>query len=65
MPSNTIETLERGTEEGQFVCVNAQDLLHGHVRISQENGGWRRPWRFSSNQVRSMGSCVAWHPGLF
>ena len=65
MESNVIEMLVKGSAEGQFVCVEAETLLHGCVRSVKERGGWVRPWRFSSEQVRTMGSCLAWHPGLF
>ncbi len=27
--------------------------------------GWVHPLRFSSNQLRVIGSCSSWHPGLF
>lgn len=65
MGSSVIDTLVKGTADGQFVCVDAQPLLHGCVRSARERDGWVRPWRFSSEQVRTMGSCLAWHPGLF
>lgn len=65
MPADTKEALDRGVDEGQLVRVSAASLLRGCVRIADEPGGWKRPWRFSADQVRTMGSCHAWHPGLF
>ena len=65
MASDVVDTLVKGTADGQFVCVDAESLLHGCVRVAKERNGWVRPWRFSSEQVRTMGSCLAWHPGLF
>ncbi|MBQ9007401.1 MAG: GNAT family N-acetyltransferase [Atopobiaceae bacterium] len=65
MDSSVIDMLVKGTAEGQFVCVDVEELLHGCVRCVEERNGWVRPWRFSSEQVRTMGSCLAWHPGLF
>lgn len=65
MPADTREALEHGVAQGQLICVAAARLLHGCVRVADEAGGWKRPWRFSSDQVRTMGSCLAWHPGLF
>ena len=65
MPADTKEALDRGVDEGQLVRVSAASLLRGCVRIADESGGWKRPWRFSADQVRTMGSCHAWHPGLF
>ena len=51
--------------EGHIVSVDAATLLRGCVRVEDEQGGWKRPWRFSAEQVRMMGSCQSWHPGLY
>ena len=45
--------------------VDAAPLLHGALRTAEERDGWVRPWRFSADQLRALGSCQAWHPGLF
>lgn len=47
-----------------LLAVEARSLLHGCVCFSREQGSWVRPWRLSPEQVRSVGSCLAWHPGL-
>ena len=43
----------------------AVDLLHGCVSTTLEPGGWVRPQRFAREQVKALGSCLAWHPGLY
>ena len=47
------------------VRVRAAELLHGALRVTDEGAGWIRPWRFSADQVRALGSSTAWHPGLY
>ena len=47
------------------VRVRAAGLLHGALRVSDTGNGWVRPWRFTADQVRALGSSTAWHPGLF
>ena len=47
------------------VRVRAAELLHGALRVTDEGAGWIRPWRFSADQVRALGSSSAWHPGLY
>lgn len=47
------------------VRVDAQTLLHGSLRTTEEEDGWVRPWRITADQMRALGSCRAWHPGLF
>ena len=59
------EMLLRDQEAGLLVCEQAHDLVHGAVRLAEEWGGWTRPWRFAPEQVRALGSCQAWHPGLY
>ena len=59
------DRLRIGKLDDQLVHVDAADYLHGCVRVVEEPGGWRRPWRFTAEQVRTMGSCQAWHPGLY
>lgn len=48
-----------------LTSVPAAELLHGAVRIVEEDFRWCRPWRFSADQLRALGSCQAWHPGLY
>lgn len=45
--------------------ADAASLLHGAIRAVPERDGWARPWRFSAEQLRALGSCQAWHPGLY
>lgn len=49
---------------GFGVTCAASGLLHGCVRLTSEGAGWVRPWRLTDAQMRSVGSCGAWHPGL-
>ena len=43
----------------------AADLLHGCVGCAPEGEGWVRPVRFTTAQLRALGSVRAWHPGLY
>lgn len=52
-------------EGGPTVERAAADLLHGAVGLAADKGGWVRPQRFTAGQLRAVGSCRAWHPGLF
>ena len=47
------------------VRVRAAELLHGALRVTDEGAGWVRPWRFTADQARALGSSTAWHPGLY
>ena len=47
------------------VRERAAGLLHGALRTTDVGNGWVRPWRFSADQVRALGSSTAWHPGLY
>lgn len=61
-----LSDMTRGEVPGfALVRADAADLLHGAVRHEPEPEGWIRPWRFSADQMRAMGSCQAWHPGLY
>ena len=53
--------------EGRSLLVRADaaDFLHGALDAEAEPGGWVRPLRFLPPQVRALGSCQAWHPGLY
>lgn len=56
-----IEVSHRST----LVRRPAMELLHGCVHIERQCEGWVRPWRLGPHQMRALGSCQAWHPGLF
>lgn len=43
----------------------AADFLSGALVTTALGGGWVRPSRFTPDQLRALGSCRAWHPGLF
>ena len=43
----------------------AADFLSGALATTALEDGWVRPSRFTPDQVRALGSCRAWHPGLF
>lgn len=45
--------------------VPAAGLLHGAVTLVERDFRWVRPLRFSDDQLRALGSCQAWHPGLY
>jgi len=57
----------RGEGLGElFVSASAGELLHGCVRTeAAEDEGWVRPQRFYDAQLKAIGSCQAWHPGLY
>ena len=44
---------------------DAADLLVGALHTTCEGEGWVRPSRFTPGQLRALGSCRAWHPGLY
>ncbi len=47
------------------LTVRAADLLRGALDSVAEKDGWVRPVRFTSAQLRALGSVRAWHPGVF
>jgi hypothetical protein len=47
-----------------LICATAAEFVHGTVGLDGR-AGWARPERFLPEQLRSLGSCVAWHPGLY
>lgn len=49
----------------QGIEVPAQTLLHGALEYTHLSKGWVRPWRVTPEQFRQLGSCRAWHPGLY
>lgn len=50
---------------GSLLEVPAADFLHGCVGVSEGAGGWVRPERFTPAQMRMLGSCMAWRPGVY
>ena len=48
-----------------FAVAPAGGMLHGCVRTEPAGEGWVRPRRFAVEQLKAIGSCQAWHPGLF
>ncbi len=54
---------ERARE--RLASAPAAGLLHGIVGAVEQDSRWVRPLRFSEEQLRALGSCQAWHPGLF
>jgi hypothetical protein len=58
------DMVRSGQIAGLVSCA-ASDLLHGCVYRESLDDGWVRPWRLMPSQVRALGSCLAWHPGLF
>ena len=59
------DALAGGQPDTSLVSVPAAGLLHGNVNAVEQSHRWVRPLRFSEDQMRSLGSCQAWHPGLF
>jgi hypothetical protein len=47
-----------------LICATAAEFVHGTVGLDGR-AGWARPERFLPEQLRALGSCVAWHPGLY
>lgn len=50
---------------GLDTVASASELLHGALGCVEVWDGWVRPERFTPAQLRALGSCRAWHPGLF
>lgn len=48
-----------------LICTPAHTLLHGSVNTQELADHWYRPLRFFSGQEHALGSCQAWHPGLY
>lgn len=59
------EKIKDERARGLLVSVPAAGLLHGAVSAVAHDFRWVRPLRFSEDQMRALGSCQAWHPGLF
>ena len=52
-------------ESGSIKFLPASKFLLGAPWSEKLAHGWVHPLRFSSNQLRVIGSCSSWHPGLF
>ena len=50
---------------GPRVSCAAEGLLRGIVGSTTDADGWTRPLRFTPGQLKALGSCRAWHPGLY
>lgn len=59
------ETYISEQARGLTVSVPAAGLLHGVVSVVEQDYRWVRPIRFAEGQMRALGSCQAWHPGLY
>lgn len=59
------EALQDERSRALLGSVPAAGLLHGAVTVVEQDFRWVRPLRFSDDQLRALGSCQAWHPGLF
>lgn len=56
----------RSVEDRELLThARAADFLHGCVGTEPQAGGWVRPLRFLPGQLRTLESCMAWHPGLY
>ena len=51
--------------EELMAVAPARDLVRGALRVEDLGAGWVRPHRFGISQERALGSCLAWHPGLY
>lgn len=60
-----MEILRSREDRGLLTHAKAVDFLHGCVDTRTELGGWVRPLRFLPRQLRTLESCMAWHPGQF
>lgn len=60
-----VETLRFEKDRELLTHSRAADFLHGCVSADEGRGGWVRPQRFTARQLRTLESCMAWHPGLF
>ncbi len=50
---------------GPKISCAAEGLLRGVVGSDTDENGWTRPQRFTAGQLKALGSCRAWHPGLY
>lgn len=59
------ETMRDEQARSLLASAPAAGLLHGAVNVVEGGHRWCRPFRLSEDQLRALGSCQAWHPGLF
>lgn len=59
------EKLDSALAREALCAMPAAGLLHGEVSAVEQDYRWVRPLRFCDEQLRALGSCQAWHPGLF
>ena len=59
------ETMRDDQARSLLASAPAAGLLHGAVNVVEGSYRWCRPLRVSEDQLRALGSCQAWHPGLF
>ena len=50
---------------GYSLACPAARFLQGALCCEELADGWVHPERFSKSQMRALGSCLAWHPGLY
>lgn len=61
-----LEEILRSAEDRELLTHDrAADFLRGCVDVRHEPSGWERPVRFLPSQLRTLESCMAWHPGQF
>ena len=60
-----IQMIEDAEYHSLLIEASAADFLHGALELSEGDFGWKQPMRFLSVQQRALGSCQAWHPGLY
>lgn len=48
-----------------YTEASPDPLLSGALDVRTGGDGWARPSRFAPEQTVALGSCRAWHPGLF
>ncbi|MGN0071133.1 MAG: GNAT family N-acetyltransferase [Atopobiaceae bacterium] len=55
------------TEDTRRLLIEAPAarFVHGALRTEEDGQGLVRPWRMSESCMRVLGSCMAWHPGLY
>lgn len=59
------DMLAKEATRALLIQAPAERFLHGALRTEHAAGGYVRPWRIGAQQLRILGSCLSWHPGLF
>ncbi|WP_298578975.1 hypothetical protein [uncultured Olegusella sp.] len=60
-----IQMIEDTEYRSLLIEASAADFLHGALELYEGDFGWKQPARFLSVQQHALGSCQAWHPGLY